>query len=198
MLITAIRSAHDGVFGALQAVLENWFLGLAARLIFASTLLVYFWNSALLKTFGREPQRFDTFEPSIFGAFIVDVDTALVQMAPQAYEQAGFDASALGLPYQLMAWGGTYAEFILPALIVVGLFTRLASVGMIVFIAVQTWVDVTGHGTALNLAGMFDRLPSDTLVDQRLLWVFPLVYLVVRGAGAASLDWLMTPRGRRR
>ena len=41
---------------------------------------------------------------------------------------------------------GTVAEFILPILIAIGLFTRLAALGMIGFVIVQTLTDLFGHG----------------------------------------------------
>ena len=77
------------------------------------------------------------------------------------------------------------AEYLLPALIILGLFTRLAALAMIGFVAVQTFVDVTGHGVALG--GFFDN--NIGLLDQRTLWVFLLLILVFRGAGPISLDW---------
>ena len=64
-------------------------------------------------------------------------------MLPSIAEAAGYDASKIAFfPWGIIVFMGTYAEFILPTLILVGLFTRLASVGMIGFIAVMTLVDV--------------------------------------------------------
>ncbi|MEO1292036.1 MAG: DoxX family protein [Pseudomonadota bacterium] len=176
---------HDQAFMRLQKGLEGWFLGAAARFAFASVLLMYFWNSALLKVINPREGA------SGWSDYLGVEDNVFSQMAPKAYEAAGYDATALGEAYWLMAYAGTYAEFLLPALIVVGLFTRLASLGMIGFVAVQTWVDATGHGAELGIpAKMFDNLSNHVIADQRLLWLFPLVYLVVRGAGALSLDRL--------
>ena len=81
------------------------------------------------------------------------------------------------------------AEFILPLLIVAGLLTRLSALGMIGFVVVQTIVDIAFHGA--EAGAWFDRQAID-LVDQRFLWVFPLVLLVAFGAGRASLDELAT------
>ena len=176
-LVGGLVRAHDAAFSGLQNAVENWLPGLLARLVFASTLLFFFWNSGFTK---------------IDGSGLVDVTNALAQMAPRAIEEAGYDASELGFHYHLMAFAGTYGEFLLPALVVAGLFTRLASLGMIVFIIVMTYVDVAGHGTvAFDLSKAFDGQPSDLIVDQRLLWLFPLVYLVVKGAGAISVDGLL-------
>ena len=86
---------------------------------------------------------------------------------------------------------GTWAEFILPLTILIGLFTRLSALGMIGFIVVQSLTDLYGHGLsgdAKFIGGWFDRFPDAMLIDQRLLWVFPLIVLVIKGAGALSVD----------
>ncbi len=167
---------HDRVFGTLEAS-APWLIPTLARLVFAGTLLVYYWNSGLTK-WGTGP-----FSPDV-GAYI--------QILPRAFEAAGFDPSALGplaTPIVLM---GTWSEFLLPALILVGLFTRLAALGMIGFVAVQTWVDVAGHG--VETGGWFDN-SATAMADQRAFWVFLLVVLVLRGAGPLSLDAALARRG---
>ena len=174
--VEGLARLHDDAFGAIQRATDGWLLGLLARFVFASTLLFFFWNSGLTKL--------------VDGGILVDPENALAQMAPIALEEAGYDASQLGFHYHAMAYAGTYGEFILPLLVVVGLFTRLASLGMIVFIAVMTYVDVTGLGVKFDLAKAFDGLPTDKIVDLRLFWIFPLIYLTLRGAGALSLDHL--------
>jgi putative oxidoreductase len=94
-----------------------------------------------------------------------------------------------------MVYAGTYAEFVLPALIVLGFLTRIAAAGMIVFVAVQTYVDLNFHGVdAATIGAWFDKEPGSTIADQRAFWVFLLLYLVLRGAGAISLDRLFGGR----
>jgi putative oxidoreductase len=88
----------------------------------------------------------------------------------------------------LIVLAGTWAEFILPALIVVGLLTRLAALGMIGFIAVQSLTDIYGHGQGGVLGAWFDRFPDAVIMDQRALWVLLLLVLVVKGAGPLSFD----------
>lgn len=183
-MFNAISSLHGSVFGGLQRGLQDWFLGLFARLVFAAVLFVYFFNSALTKigegTFG----------------FLTVTDNAYFQILPTVVEQYDFDASQIPFfPYQLIVLAGTYAEIILPILIVVGLFTRIAALGMIGFVAVQSYVDITFHGADETTVGAwFDRLSDATILDQRALWIFLLVYLVIRGAGAISLDQLFAGR----
>ena len=91
---------------------------------------------------------------------------------------------------------GTYAEFILPLLIVIGLFSRLAALGMIGFIAVQTFVDITVHQIgAESIGAWFDRFPDSIVADQRLLWIVPLSVIILKGPGLLSVDaWLTRSR----
>lgn len=64
----------------------------------------------------------------------------------------------------------TYAEHALPILLVLGLLTRPAAIGLLAMtLVIQLFVVPTGWPT-------------------HLLWAGPLVYLVARGPGAASLD----------
>ncbi|MBL4599521.1 MAG: DoxX family protein, partial [Rhizobiaceae bacterium] len=82
-----------------------------------------------------------------------------------------------------------YGEFLLPLLVVIGLFTRIASLGMIGFILVQSYVDIVFHkADAETIGAWFDRDSSSLIMDQRLLWVFLLIVLVVKGAGTISID----------
>ena len=183
-MLNALSNLHDSVFGGLQDGLEDWFLGLLARLVFAAVLFVYFFNSAMTKV-GE----------GLFG-FLTVTDNAYFQILPTVVEQYEFDASQIPFfPYQLIVMAGTYGEIILPILILIGLFTRIAALGMIVFVAVQSYVDVAFHGADEKTIGAwFDRLSDSVILDQRALWIFLLVYLVVRGAGAISLDYLFAGR----
>jgi putative oxidoreductase len=172
--------AYRAIFGGLQSVTEDWLLGLCARLAFASVLLIYFLNSALTKI------------GSGFPAIFIPQDNAYSQIVPQVVEKFDYDASKVPLvPYGLIVFAGTYAEFVLPVLIVAGLFTRLASLGMIGFVAVMTYVDIFGHKVDAKTVGMaFDRIHDSAIADQRILWLFPLIYLVLRGPGWISIDGL--------
>ncbi len=70
--------------------------------------------------------------------------------------------------------------------------TRLAALGMIIFIVIMSVVDVTGHG--VTLGSLLDSNPSSLIPDQRLYWGLPLLVLMLVGAGRLSLDALC--RGR--
>jgi putative oxidoreductase len=169
-------SKYKRIAAGLDAASAQW-LPTLARLVFAAVLLVYFWASAATKL-GSGPI-----------GFLMPSDGAYIQIFPKTTEGFGYDFSQFGLFHWLVVTVGTWAEFILPLLIVVGLFTRLAALGMIGFVAVQSYVDVFGHGvTGDTLGAAFDRASDALIWDQRLLWVFVLVTLVLKGGGALSAD----------
>jgi len=180
----ALLRLHNMVFDALDRAAGTWLLPLLARLTFAATLLVYYWNSASTKL-----------GDGVLGLLRPSVG-AYAQIFPQQLEAAGYDASQLSILHWLMVVAGTWAEFLLPALIVLGLATRLAALGMIGFVTLQSLTDIYGHGQsdAATIGAWFDRFPDGVILDQRLFWGFTLAYLVVRGAGAVSLDALLRQR----
>lgn len=183
-MIDDLVDLHHYFFRRLESVLDGWFLGLVARFAFAGVLLVYFLNAAMTKL-GDGPLGFLNLSA---GAYI--------QIVPPIMEAAGYDPAAVAfLPWGLIVHLGTYAEIVLPILIVVGLFARVAALGMIGFIAVQSYVDIAFHGAdATTVGALFDRLADSVIIDQRTLWLVPLAYLVVKGAGAISLDHLLARR----
>ena len=157
----------------------DWLLTTSARFIFAATMLLYFWVSGLTKLGDGV---MGIFQPSV-GAY--------AQVFPKAMEAVTYDTSQLSIFHWAVVVAGTWAEFILPALIVIGLFTRLSALGMIGFIVVQSLTDLYGHGGIEHpetLGAWFDRIPNAVILDQRAFWVFLLLVLVVKGAGPLSLD----------
>lgn len=175
--MNTILNLHDRVFEMVNRLLGPWFIATAARVIFASVLLQFFWSS------GKTKLGDSIFELSL-GAY--------AQVFPKKLEALGYDISQMSGFDTLVVFAGTYAEFLLPAMVVLGLFTRLASIGMIGFIGVMTIVDITGHGLDAGTIGvMFDRLPYGLIADQRLMWVFVLVIPIIMGAGPLSVDYLL-------
>ncbi len=177
----SLLQLYDTAVHTAEKLTQGWFFGLFARFVFASVLYFYFLNSAKTKV-GE----------GLLGFFSVS-SGAYYQIALPAVEAAGGDVSQVPfLPWGLIVYAGTYAEFILPLLVIFGLFTRIAAVGMIAFVAVQSWVDITVHQVGAETAGaMFDRFSDGLIADQRLMWAVPLVYLAIHGAGAISLDRLL-------
>ena len=172
---------YNGFFAGLERATHGWLIGLAGRFVFASVLLFYFWNSALTKI-----------GPGVLG-FLHPSDGAFAQILPSMMEAVSYDTTKLAFfPYHVIVIAGTWAEFILPALITIGLFTRAASLGMIGFIAVMSYVDVYQLGAdATAIGALFDGNPSSMIADQRLLWGFLLLVLTIYGPGRFSVDWIL-------
>ena len=166
MLLTAYSRLTDSLSRQAESLLPS-----LARLIFAAVLAGYFWSSALTKFDG--------------GPFSLS-SGAFVQIFPKAMEAAGYDSGQLSLFAHLVVFAGAWAEVILPALIVIGLLTRLAALGMIGFVAVQSLTDIFGHGA--QSGGWFDAASDAVIADQRALWGLLLVVLVMKGAGPLSVD----------
>ncbi|MCR8547221.1 DoxX family membrane protein [Salipiger sp. P9] len=160
-------------------------LPLLARFGFAATLLVYFWASARTKL-----------GPGLAGV-LTPSSGAYAQIFPRQFEAVGYDAGQLGALHWAVTVAGTWAEFLLPLLIVLGLFTRVAALGMIGFVALQSLTDLYGHGGiahAETLGAWFDRAPDAAILDQRLFWMLILLTLVLKGGGWLSLDQVLTRR----
>lgn len=151
-------------------------LPLLARFTFAAVLARYFWASAFTKLDG-------VLTPSL-GAY--------AQIFPKQMEAAGYDVSAFGAFHWLVIMAGTYAEFILPALLIIGFATRPAAFGMIGFIIVQSLTDIWGHhADPATIGKWFDKASDALILDQRAFWVLALVTLIGLGAGPLSVDaWL--------
>jgi len=172
-LITRLNTAGD------------WALPLLARFGFAAVLAGYFWASAVTKLGDG---IFGIFQPSL-GAY--------AQIFPRAMEAVGYDASQLGLWHWAVVTAGTLAEFVLPALIILGLLTRLAALGMIGFVVVQSLTDIIGHhADASTIGTWFDKISDSLILDQRLLWITLFVILILKGAGPLSLDRLLARRSK--
>jgi len=182
--IHTLERIHDGVFNTLEQALGPWFLPLAARLVFSSVLLMFFINSGLTKVGTGFPD------------FLIPAAGAYAQILPSIMEAAEYDVDQIALfPWKLIVLGGTYAEFALPVMLLLGIFTRLTSVGFIGFIIVMSFVDIQFHGLEPESIGaMFDRIHNSIIFDQRLLWVFPLIYLAIKGGGPISVDALILRR----
>lgn len=185
--MTRLLNLYATVGRGLDRAAGNWLLPTLARLVFAGVLLSYFWASAVTKL-----------GDGVLG-FLLPSDGAYVQMFPRAMEAVTYDISQLGFGHWLIAVLGTWAEFLLPLLVVIGLFARLAALGMIVFVIVQSATDIIGHGAdAATIGAWFDRASDAVIADQRAFWIFVLLLLVVRGPGPVSVDRFLAAEKPRR
>jgi len=181
--MTALSRLHASLFAPLER--NDWVLPTLARFLFAAVLAGYFWVSGMTKLGDGV---LGIFQPSL-GAY--------AQIFPKAMEAVGYDTTQLTLYHWTVVTLGTVAEFILPLLIIVGLLTRLSSLAMIGFIVVQSLTDLNGHdkwGDGLVLGAWFDAPSNSLIMDQRSLWVFLLIVLVVKGAGPLSFDRALRSR----
>lgn len=178
--MTALISLYSTLAHRLAAA--DWLIPTLARFVFAAVLLVYFLNSGMTKL-----------GDGISGLWTPSAG-AYAQIFPKAFEAVGYDSDALSIFHRLVVVAGTLAEFILPTLIVLGFLTRLAALGMVGFVVVQSLTDIYGHGQASALGAWFDRFADAPILDQRAFWVFVLAVLVIKGAGPLSFDQALQPR----
>ena len=124
-----------------------------------------------------------------FFGFLQPSFGAYYQILPKVAGAAQFDPQMISAVWYPLVLFGSWAEMILPLLILLGLFTRGAALGMIGFIIMQSQTDIFGHGAnAATIGGWFDRASDALILDQRLLWVFLLLVLAVQGVGRYALD----------
>jgi putative oxidoreductase len=181
--MNALISLHDRFFDILETRIAPALLPTLARLVFAGTLLLYFWNSATTKL-GE----------GLAGLIQPDFN-AYAQILPRMSEAVGYDATQLGSFWRLVVVAATWGEFILPFLLLIGLFTRVGALGMIGFVVAQSWVDIFGHRvSATDRGSWFDTVSDALIFDQRAFWIFLLLFLVVRGGGPLSLDAVLRTR----
>lgn len=80
----------------------------------------------------------------------------------------------------LAAWLGTFGELFFPALLICGLFTRAAALGLF---AVNAFA-VVSYWHVLGKPGF------EAALGQHVLWGFMITVIAIFGAGAISLDRL--------
>ena len=180
-LIAAIKHLHDAFFATLDRLTSGWLTGLLARLTFLAVLFFYYVNSVQTKI-GE----------GIMGIFQIQ-DSAYFQILGEEGMLA-YDFDTANIPWfiDLVVALGTYMEFLLPVAIVLGLFTRIAAIGMAVFVLIQSYVDIAVHKVdAGTIGALFDRHSDSLVMDQRALWLFLLAVLILKGAGSLSLDRLL-------
>lgn len=132
--MNAIYRLEEAVLGPLIRALNSGLMSLLVRFAFLAVMFLWLWNSAVSKVYSARDGF--SFFPKI-GAY--------GQMFPKQLEAVGYDVTQLSVFYKVVAFVGTWGEFVLPILIIIGLFTRTAAFGMIAFVAVLSFVDIYGH-----------------------------------------------------
>ena len=186
-MLTTLTNLHNSLFSRVNAAFEPWLLPSLARFVFAAVLFTYFFQSGLSKI---------DFGAGVFG-FLTPTVNGFVQIYPKVAEGVSYNLGGASFLQKLVILAGGYAEILLPVMIVVGLFTRLASVGMIGFVIVQSLTDLYGHGGiahAKTLGAWFDKTVDAAILDQRAFWMLLFVLLILRGAGPISLDAILKRR----
>lgn len=178
-LLRSLLAFTDRLFAPLTAQ-ADLLIPLFARFTFAAVLFLYYFKAGLSK-FGE----------GLFG-FLSPGAGAYAQIFPVKAEEVLYDPSQFALHEKLVVLAGTWAEIILPVLLVLGLFTRASALGMIGVVVVQSLTDIYGHMVSSKTIGaLFDARSDGLIADQRLLWVFLLVVLMIKGGGKLSLDHLL-------
>jgi putative oxidoreductase len=138
----------DAAIGWLEAI-PYWFIALIIRVSIAGV----FWQSGQTKVTGWR------------------VNDAAIELFRTEYKLPLIDPT-------LAAWLAAIAEHVFPVLLVLGLGTRFAAIGLLtmtliieIFVYPDAWPT---HGT----------------------WAGCLLVLMARGAGAVSVDHLLSARGR--
>lgn len=138
----------------IMAMVPAWFVSLLIRFAVASP----FWRSVQTKISGWElfgqSWKFWNVSESTFLLFEHEYTVPL-------------------LPVKLAAHLATYGEFFLSIAIVLGLFTRLSAVGLLIMTAV---IQVFVYSDAWNV---------------HILWAALLIYLIKYGGGTISIDYLL-------
>lgn len=168
-LSTARAAYTDGTRWAARIVHHD-LLSLFVRLTIAGV----FWRSLLTKveTFGviRYVEVINDFE---IEKFRIKLPELPLDLKPTAIAQFRGDFALPILPAEAAAWMAALGEFVLPILLVLGLFTRFAAAGLLVMTAVIQIFVFPGAWWATHA-----------------LWTALLLYLVGRGPGRISLDAL--------
>ena len=139
-----LRGTWNRIADLSSALVPHWLLALAARVAIAAI----FFLSGRTKVDG------------------------LLTVNDSAYMLFREEFKVPLLPPELAAHLATYAEHLFPALLVVGLFTRLSALALL------------GMTAVIQLFIYPDAWPT------HLSWAALMLYLIGRGAGPASLDRL--------
>jgi putative oxidoreductase len=180
-MLNQLMTLYKSIFAGIERLFEPWMLPSLARFVFAAVLFTYFYQSGVSNIdFGN----------GLFG-FLKPTSNGFVQIFPKVAEAVFYDITQASFFHKLVIVAGGWAEILLPIMIVVGLLTRLAGVGMVGFVVVQSLTDLYGHGGIAHketLGVWFDKISDAAILDQRAFWMLLFAVLIVKGAGPISVD----------
>jgi putative oxidoreductase len=149
-IISKVFSPIDNIL----AKLPEWVVNLAMRLV----IFKVFWSAVQTK---------------ITGLTIGGQHFAFWNLTDNTFLLFDFEYSIPLIPSVIAAYAGTFGEFFLSLLILLGLFTRFAALGLLI----------------MTLVIQFFVYP-DAWWTVHVYWVLPLLYLIKYGGGSLSLDAL--------
>lgn len=150
--VTALQSRYDAITARLSGSLPESLVLAFVRVVLAGV----FWRSGRTKV----------------------VEGSWFQLSDTTYELFRTEYAGVPLPPEFAAVLATTAEHALPALLLVGLFTRFSALGLL----------------GMTMVIQFFVYP-DAWWGEHSLWAALALILIVRGAGQFSLDAMLT-RGR--
>jgi putative oxidoreductase len=139
----------------IAGLLPEALVSLVSRLAIASV----FWRSVQTKISGWE----------LFGQSL-----QFFNVSPSTVLLFQYEYQLPLLPPKVAAWLGTGAEFFFPILLVLGLGTRLAALGL------------------LGVTAVIQFLVFPAAWPTHILWFALLLYLLKHGGGAVSMDHLLS------
>lgn len=169
-MFATLHRLHGKAATLAERIIAHDLLSLFMRLTIAGV----FWRSFLTKveTFGvwRYVEVINDFEIEKFHIRLPELP---LDMKATTLAQFRGDFALPLLPAELAAWMATLGEFILPILLVIGLFTRFAAAGLLVMtLVIQIFVF------------------PDAWWATHALWAAMLLFIIGRGPGRISMDHL--------
>lgn len=169
-LIGSAARLHAAIFAVVERIVSHD----AMAFFFRLTIAGVFWRSLLTKvqTFGLFGYT-ELINDFPVQRYHVKLPVLPLDLRPAVIGQFENDFALPLIPGDIAAWMATLAEFTLPILIVLGVFTRLSALGLLgMTLVIQIFVFPGAWWSA------------------HALWAALLIYLIARGGGAWSLDGL--------
>jgi len=167
---------YQQVFGTVQTLISHNLLALFARIAIAGVFWRSFLNKVETNGIFDYVQVINDFE---IERSLIKLPAFPITISDQTFANfadGGRNAIPL-VPGEIAAVMATMGEGVLPVLLVLGLLSRFAASGLIVMaLVIQIFVFPTNAHFWGTVA----------------LWLIPLLYLVGRGSGALSLDYVLS------